>query len=63
MLKNENRFKTILKEGSQIKDDGVRQIIVDTATGVNYIIWKSGYAGGITPLLDAEGKVIVTEQN
>ena len=37
-------------------------IFVDTVTGVNYIVWKSGYAGGITPLLDSEGKVIVTEQ-
>ena len=62
MSKEENRFQTIYKEGSQMKDEGMRQIILDTATGVNYIVWKSGYAGGITPLLDSEGKVIVTEQ-
>lgn len=62
MSKEENRFKVVLKEGSQMKDDGVRQIMVDTVTGVNYIVWKSGYSGGITPLLDSEGKVIVTQQ-
>ena len=24
--------------------------------------WKSGYGAGITPLLDSEGKVIVTKE-
>jgi hypothetical protein len=34
---------------------------VDTKTGVNYLVWKAGYAGGITPMYDADGKVIVTK--
>ncbi|MBR7072283.1 MAG: hypothetical protein IKI33_01525 [Eubacterium sp.] len=62
MSKEENRFEVVFKEGSQIKDDGMRQIIVDKETRVNYFVWKSGYAGGITPLLDSEGKVIITER-
>ena len=62
MSKDEKRFKVIYKDGSQIKDAGVRQILVDTETGVNYLVWKSGYAGGITPLMDSEGKVIVTKE-
>ena len=62
MSKDENRFKVLYKAGSQIKDAGVRQILVDTETGVNYLVWKSGYAGGITPLMDSEGKVIVTKE-
>ena len=62
MSKDENRFKVLYKDGSQIKDAGVRQILVDTETGVNYLVWKSGYAGGITPLVDSEGKVIVTKE-
>ncbi len=62
MSKEENRFEVIFKEGSQIKDEGMRQIVVDKETGVNYFVWKSGYAGGITPLLDSEGKVIITER-
>nr|WP_316623071.1 DUF6440 family protein [uncultured Ruminococcus sp.] len=62
MSKDENRFKVLYKDGSQIKDAGVRQILVDTETGVNYLVWKSGYAGGITPLMDSEGKVIVTKE-
>lgn len=62
MSKDENRFKVLYKDGSQIRDAGVRQILVDTETGVNYLVWKSGYAGGITPLMDSEGKVIVTKE-
>ena len=62
MSKEENRFEVEFKEGSQLKDEGMRQIIVDRETGVNYFVWKSGYAGGITPLLDFEGKVIITER-
>ena len=46
---------------SETKDEGVRQILVDKETGVNYLCWKSGYGAAITPLLDSEGKVIVTK--
>ncbi len=59
MAQNENRFEVIFKEGSQLRDEGYRQILVDRETGVHYLLWKSGYGAGITPLLDAEGKVVV----
>ena len=36
------------------------QEIVDTETGVHYLTWQSGYAGGITPLLGADGKPVIT---
>ena len=36
------------------------EIWVDKKTGVNYLFKSSGYAGGICPLIDAEGKPIVT---
>ena len=36
------------------------RIIVDTETGVKYLFVHEGYAGGLTPLLDANGKPIVT---
>ena len=61
MTQNGERFEVVCTDGSQLKDAGKRQILVDTETGVNYLIWKSGYAGGITPLLDSEGKVVVTK--
>ena len=61
MAKKEERFQVVYTDGSQIKDSGIRQILIDRETGVNYLIWKSGYAGGITPLLDSEGKVVITK--
>ena len=62
MAKKEERFEVIFRDGSSLKDEGIRQILVDKETGVNYLCWKSGYGAGITPLLDSEGKVIVTNK-
>ena len=61
MAKKEERFEVTFRDGSQLKDEGVRQILVDKETGVNYLCWKSGYGAAITPLLDSEGKIIVTK--
>ena len=61
MAKKEERFEVVYTDGSQLKDSGIRQILIDRETGVNYLIWKSGYAGVITPLLDSEGKVVITK--
>ena len=36
-------------------------IIVDTQTGVNYLFVLAGHGGGITPLLDENGKPIITK--
>lgn len=60
MKKIENRFIIISKEGSTLKEEGLRQILVDRETGVNYIVIKSGYGLGITPLLDKDGNPIIT---
>ena len=35
------------------------RIIVDTVTGVNYLFVHEGYAGGLTPLLDAETVIFI----
>ena len=53
MAKKEERFEVVFQDGSQLKDAGTRQILVDKETGVHYLVWRSGYAGGITPLLDS----------
>ena len=36
-------------------------VIVDKETGVNYLMVRSGYGAGLTPLIDADGKPIVTK--
>lgn len=60
-VKKENRFEVVEREGSQIKESGQIQVIVDKETGVNYLWIKSGYAGGLTPLLDADGKPVISK--
>ena len=61
MAKKENRFVIIYKDGSQLSDEGVRQILIDKETGVHYLTWKAGYGAGITPLLDSDGNDIITK--
>ena len=36
-------------------------VLVDRETGVNYLLAKDGYGAGLTPLLDKDGKPVVTE--
>ena len=52
----EKRFVKIYSDGVL----GANEIWVDQKTGVNYLFHASGYAGGLTPLLDRDGKPIVT---
>ena len=52
----EKRFKKLYSQGAV---DNV-EIWVDTETGVNYMYKQSGYAGGLTPLLDVNGKPVIT---
>jgi hypothetical protein len=54
--KKAERFEKIYTQG---RLSGM-EIWVDTETGVNYLFSFSGYAGGLTPLLDSEGKVVIT---
>ena len=35
-------------------------VLVDQETGVNYLFVKFGNAGGLTPLLDRDGKPVVS---
>ena len=50
------RFKKIYQQ--RVTD--VVKIWVDTETGINYIFHRNGNAAGFTPLLDREGKPVVT---
>ena len=55
---NDNRFERIYKQGTM----RVTEVWVDRLTGVNYIFHIDGYAGGLTPLLDKDGKPVVTPE-
>ncbi len=57
-MRNDNdRFVRIYKQGAVRTFD----ILVDKETGVNYLFTSNGSVGGITPLLDKNGYVIVTD--
>ena len=58
MAKDQDRFDRIYKEGT-FGGDGF-EIWVDKNTGVNYLWRCSGYAGGLTVLLDRDGKPVIT---
>lgn len=55
MAKKDNRFEKVYSQGL-----GAMEIWVDKETGVNYLYHQSGYSGGMTPLLDRDGKPVVT---
>lgn len=61
MAKETERFAVIHKEGNQLKDGGIRQLLVDKETGVTYLLWNSGYGSAITPLLNADGMLVITQ--
>lgn len=61
MAKQENRFEVTFVQkialGSSI------EVWVDKETGVNYIYRRDGYSGGLTVMLDADGKPVVSNMS
>ena len=55
MAKND-RFEKVYTQGAI----NIIEIWVDKETGVNYIYRLNGYGGGMTVLLDEDGKPVVT---
>lgn len=55
MAKNE-RFEKVYTQGVMT----LTEIWVDKETGVNYLYHQDGYGGGMTPLLDRDGKPVVS---
>ena len=58
MAKAEDRFLKTYSQGGSFTT--LVQIWVDKQTGVNYLFTASGYAGGLTPLLNRDGTPVVT---
>ena len=60
MAKKETRFEIVQEEGNGLSAPA-RQVLLDTATGVQYLFVQFGNAGGLCPLLDAEGRPMTWE--
>lgn len=56
LMGKNDRFERVYSQGTM----NVMEIWVDRETGVNYVFHAAGYAGGITPLLDRDGKPVVS---
>ena len=52
----EDRFEKVYSQGLM----GTMEIWVDRQTGVNYLYHQAGYSGGLTPLLDKDGRPVIT---
>ena len=55
-MADKKRFEVVYSQGAMT----VTEIWVDKETGVNYVFHASGYAGGMTPLLDRDGKPVIS---
>ena len=56
MAKDTKRFEKVYSQGVMADVE----IWVDRETGVNYLFTSSAYAGGLTVLLDREGKPVIS---
>ena len=56
MAKDTKRFEKVYSQGAMTNVE----IWVDRETGVNYLFTSSGYTGGLTVLLDREGKPVIS---
>ena len=57
-MAQDKRFIKVYSQGGFA--DNLMQIWVDRETGVNYLYSASGHSGGLTVLLDRDGKPVVT---
>ena len=55
MAKDE-RFEKVYSQGFV----DVMEIWIDKETGVNYLYHTAGHGGGLTPLLDRDGKPVIS---
>ena len=55
-MAKDSRFIKVYSDGAF----GSNEIWVDKVTGVNYLFHASGYAGGLTPLLNRDGTPVIT---
>ncbi len=56
MAKTEQRFIKVMGESAFISSN---EVLVDTETGVQYLYHAAGNSGGLTVLVDAEGKPLL----
>jgi len=56
-MAKDKRFERVYDESGFTRNV---EIWVDKITGVNYLYVGQGYGGGLTPLLDRDGKPVIS---
>ena len=59
---SDKRFRFESTESKSTISASWTQIIVDTNTGVQYLYMQSGYGGGLTVLVDKDGKPLLAPE-
>ena len=59
MKKKPDRFVKVYSQSGGFAGNHMA-IYVDKENGVNYLFSQSGYAGGLTPLLNRDGTPVIT---
>lgn len=57
MAKKDERFIIAYKQSTLTTET---KVLVDRETGVSYLFHQSANSGGLTPLLDREGRPVIT---
>lgn len=57
-MSKKDRFEVIYQE-TGLKSE--KTILVDKETGINYLFIANGFGVGLTPLLDENGKPVITK--
>lgn len=59
-MKQADRFETVYSQKNMGATLDVTEILVDRQTGVHYLFYQSRFGGGLTPLLDRDGKPVIS---
>jgi len=60
-MADDKRFVRVYNQGGGLKANS--QVWVDRETGVQYLWHADGYGGGLTVLVDAEGKPLLYRES
>ena len=58
-MANNKRFEVVYNHVGGFLGASQQTILVDKETGVQYLYVQNGNSGGLTPLLDANGKPVI----
>ena len=62
-MAEEKRVEVIYSQSGGFLSISHQMILVDKETGVQYLYMQSGNSGGLTPLLDADGKPVIKKES